>query len=277
MSLPTKHHQHRFHSPVALSIAGSDSSGGAGIQADLRHFQYFDVFGTTAITAITAQNGAGVQAVELMPAAMVQAQLQSVLSGMPVAAAKTGMLGNHDIITAVAQTWQSMNQQRQTQGLAPIPLVLDPVMVATSGAALLQSDATQCLLECLLPQATVVTPNLPELAALTGSPLTNAHEKRQAAEQLLQRGCQAVLMKDGHGDGQQIDDVLLTTQGEFHFGYPRLEGEFHGTGCATAASICAGLALGNDLHTTVEQALNHLHERLPLARASLCSDLRYLP
>lgn len=269
--------ENSFHSPVALTIAGSDASGGAGIQADLRHFQHFGVFGTTVITAITAQNGAGVQAVELLSAEMVRAQLQSVLTGMPVAAAKTGMLGNSDIIAAVAKSWQQANAERQQRGLAPIPLVLDPVMVATSGASLLQQDATQCLLEQLLPQASLLTPNVPELAALTGMPVDNAHEKRRAAEALMARGCPAVLLKDGHGKNDTIDDVLLSTEGEFHFRFPRLKGEFHGTGCATAASICAGLAHGKALASAVEQALDHLHQRLPLARASLCSELRYLP
>lgn len=256
--------------PVALTIAGSDSSGGAGIQADLRSFQRQRVYGTSVITAVTAQNGAGVQAVQRLPASLVSAQMESVFTGMPVRAAKTGMLGDTAIIQAVAASWR----QFATKDIA---LVVDPVMIATSGARLLDLDALQALRQDLIPLATLVTPNLPELQALTGMPVTRINERLEAAQLLLSWGCQAVLIKDGHGTGSRVSDILLSKQQRLEFRQSRLSGEFHGTGCTSSAAICAGLARGLPLHSAVDQALASLHSLLKSARPGLVGTVNYLP
>lgn len=256
--------------PVALTIAGSDSSGGAGIQADLRSFQRQRVYGTSVITAVTAQNGAGVQAVQRLPASLVSAQMESVFSGMPVRAAKTGMLGDTAIIQAVAAGWR----QFATKDIA---LVVDPVMIATSGARLLDPDALQALREELIPLASLVTPNLPELQALTGMPVTRTSERLEAAQLLLSWGCQSVLIKDGHGTGSRVSDILLSRQQRLEFRQSRLTGEFHGTGCTSSAAICAGLARGLPLHSAVDQALASLHSLLKSARPGLVGTVNYLP
>ncbi|GAB4189154.1 MAG: bifunctional hydroxymethylpyrimidine kinase/phosphomethylpyrimidine kinase [Wenzhouxiangellaceae bacterium] len=256
----------QYPTPAALTIAGSDSSGGAGIQVDLRSFQRQQVYGCTAITAVTAQNGVGVQALEILPAALVREQLVSILQGIPVAAAKTGMLGHAAIIQAVAECWRDCD----------IPLVVDPVMVATSGASLLPAAAIDSLRQHLLPLATLVTPNLPELAALTALPVEQPHQRLAAATRLLELGCDAVLIKDGHGGGAQVNDVLFDGDRQWRFTHPRLTGEYHGTGCASSAAICAALARGLTLADAVEYALDDLHQRLQSARPSLCGAVHYI-
>ncbi len=222
---------------AALSIAGSDSGGGAGIQADLRTFAAHGLLGTTAITAITAQNTLGVEAWEAVSVPLIVAQIRAVLSDLPVAAAKTGMLGTSAVIDAVAATLAGLER--------PVPLVVDPVMVATSGHRLLEPEAEATLARTLLPLATVLTPNLPEAAVLSGLPREappEAHARRIGAiapEAWL-------VIKGGHGDGDLSIDIAFGPRGErFELALPRVRTlSTHGTGCTLSAAITAGLALG---------------------------------
>jgi hydroxymethylpyrimidine/phosphomethylpyrimidine kinase len=229
----------------ALTIAGSDSGGGAGIQADLKTFTAFRVFGMSVITAVTAQNSVGVQGVENLPPAFVARQLQSVLSDFGADAAKCGMLSTAPIIEAVAV------------GLAehPVPkLVVDPVMVAKSGDPLLQPDARRALIERILPLALVVTPNLPEAEALAGLAVASRADMEEAARRIGALGPRYVLVKGGHLKGDALD--LLWNGRDFTaFSAPRVESaNTHGTGCTFSAAIAAGLARGQALGDAIREA-----------------------
>jgi hydroxymethylpyrimidine/phosphomethylpyrimidine kinase len=229
----------------ALTIAGSDSGGGAGIQADLKTFTAFRVFGMSVITAVTAQNSVGVQGVENLPPAFVARQLQSVLSDFGADAAKCGMLSTAPIIEAVAA------------GLAehPVPkLVVDPVMVAKSGDPLLQPDARRALIERILPLALVVTPNLPEAEALAGLAVASRADMEEAARRIGALGPRYVLVKGGHLKGDALD--LLWNGRDFTaFSAPRVESaNTHGTGCTFSAAIAAGLARGQALGDAIREA-----------------------
>lgn len=241
--------------PIALTIAGSDSGGGAGIQADLKTFAALGVYGCSAISSLTAQNSCGVQGVLPVPPEFVNAQITSVLSDIPVAAIKTGMLAQADIIRAVAQTLADYPH---------LPLVLDPVMVATSGDRLLAEDAVDALIEELLPRALVITPNLHEAAALLNQPMAQSlAQMRGQAEQLLVMGARNVLMKGGHSSDEQATDLLLTGEGEFLFSSPRIATKnTHGTGCTLASAIAAGLAKKLSLQDAVQEAKTYLHNAL---------------
>jgi hydroxymethylpyrimidine/phosphomethylpyrimidine kinase len=243
--------------PVALTIAGSDSSGGAGIQADLKTFQAFRVFGTSAITAITAQNTLGVAAVHAVPADMVRAQVHAVATDLVPAACKTGMLATRELVEVVAE---SIVAERLPN------YVLDPVMVATSGDRLLADDAQSAVLERLLPLCAVVTPNLDEAAILVGRPVRNEHDMRTAAETLVQRGARAALVKGGHLEGELVVDVFFDGR-EFHtFAHPRIHTRStHGTGCTLSAAITAGLAHGRALPRAVADALDFVQSALASA------------
>lgn len=241
--------------PIALTIAGSDSGGGAGIQADLKTFAALGVYGCSAISSLTAQNTCGVQGVLPVPPTFVQAQIASVLCDIPVAAIKTGMLAQADIIQAVAQALAAYPR---------LPLVLDPVMVATSGDRLLAEDAVAALINDLLPKALVITPNLHEAAALLNQPVAqNLVQMREQAEQLLAIGARNVLMKGGHSSDEQATDLLLTNEGEFLFSCPRIATKnTHGTGCTLASAIAAGLAKKLSLQDAVREAKTYLHSAL---------------
>ncbi len=253
---------------AALTVAGMDSSGGAGIAADLRTFQAHGLHGAAAVTALTAQNAAGVQACQMVPAALVRAQIRSVLDGVAPAAVKTGMLGNRAIVDAVAVEL----------GTAGLPLVVDPVIVATSGARLLAPSAVATLCRRLLPLAAVVTPNLPELAALSGRAVSTPAAQRSAARILLDYGCGAVLVKGGHGRGRVICDRLITAGGEeYEFSHPRLVGQFHGTGCTLSAYLCAALARGAELEAATAAAIEALSGLLADAWPVPAGKLYYLP
>jgi hydroxymethylpyrimidine/phosphomethylpyrimidine kinase len=230
--------------PVALTIAGSDSSGGAGIVADLKTFEAHGVWGTVALTAVTAQNTLGVQAVEALTPEIVRAQISSVVADLGVDAAKTGMLASAAIVESVAMTVAQL-------GVAP--LVVDPVMVATSGGRLLDPDALAAVRELLLPLATVVTPNLAEAAALTGLDVADRAGMERAARALADMGPQVVLVKGGHLGGDTSPDCLLVAGGEpVWLEAARLavgggaRGEVHGSGCVLSAALCAELARGMD-------------------------------
>ena len=222
--------------PVALTIAGSDSGGGAGIQADLKTFQAFGVFGTSAITAITAQNTLGVSAIQKIEPSVVAAQISAVADDLSPAALKTGMLADAPIIEAVTAAIRDTGLQQ---------LVLDPVMVAKSGARLLQEDAVSALRASLLPLADVVTPNLPEAAILAERPADTIDDMRAVAEELVARGAKSALIKGGHLSGNLLVDLFFDGNDWHEWRDERLETRHtHGTGCTLSAAICAGLALG---------------------------------
>ena len=231
--------------PKALTIAGSDSGGGAGIQADLKTFSAYRVFGLSVITAVTAQNSVGVQGVENLAPAFVARQLRSVLEDFEVDAAKCGMLSTAPIIEAVAGA------------LAEHPidkLVVDPVMVAKSGDPLLQADAVEALRRRILPVALVVTPNLPEAEVLSGMTVTNREEMEEAARRIGKLGPRHVLVKGGHLKGDAVD-ILWNGREVTAFQVPRIESSnTHGTGCTLSAAIAAGLAKGRPLAEAVREA-----------------------
>jgi hydroxymethylpyrimidine/phosphomethylpyrimidine kinase len=231
---------------TALTIAGSDPSGGAGIQGDLKTFHGHGVYGMAVITALTVQNTRGVTGVHDVPADFVREQLEAVLDDMPVGAAKTGMLSVPATIHAIA----TVLAQR------PVPhLVVDPVMVATSGDPLIRDDAVEVVVERLFPLATVITPNLPEAARLLGRAIEGEDAMRAAARDLLALGPNAVLLKGGHGDGAEVVDLLVTGEGAREFRDARIDTPHtHGTGCALAAGLAAQLARGAALPDAVDVA-----------------------
>jgi len=236
----------RTQLPVALTIAGSDSGGGAGVQADLKTFAALGVHGTSAITCLTAQNPRGVRAVEACSPAIVREQIAAVFAELPPRAAKTGMLFSAEIIHAVARSWRARK----------CPLVVDPVMVATSGAKLLEPDAVRALERELLPRATLLTPNVAEAEALLGTRLRVPEDLRAAARALHERfGC-AVLAKGGHlATGREAIDVLFDGATEWLLTAPRVRGvRTHGTGCTYSAAVTAFLARGEKLEAAVRQA-----------------------
>lgn len=223
--------------PVALTIAGSDSSGGAGIVADLKTFEAHGVWGTVALTAVTAQNTLGVQAVEAISPELVRAQIASVVSDLGVAAAKTGMLASAEIVESVAMTVAQLGVQ---------PLVVDPVMVASTGGRLLDPDAVEAVCDLLLPRATVLTPNLAEAAVLTGFEVADRAGMERAARALAELGPEVVLVKGGHLGGDDSPDCLLVAgEAPIWLEGPRLATRgAHGSGCVLSAAICAELARG---------------------------------
>ncbi|GKV57649.1 hydroxymethylpyrimidine/phosphomethylpyrimidine kinase [Sporosarcina sp. NCCP-2222] len=231
--------------PVSLTIAGSDSGGGAGIQADLKTFQELGTFGTSVLTAITAQNTLGVHAVQPIESDIVAAQLDAVLSDFTVGAAKTGMLLSADIIKAIAETLRSYPS---------FPLVIDPVMIAKGGASLLEQSAVEALKEYLLPNAAVLTPNIPEAEVLTGLPIHTLTDMERAANQLLQMGTQAIVVKGGHRKETEFaEDLFISNTGvRFLLRTKRIETkDTHGTGCTFAAAITAELAKGKPVSEAV--------------------------
>jgi len=238
----------RKTTPIALTIAGSDSSGGAGIQADLKTFTVLGVYGASVITAITAQNTRGVQAVLTLPPDIIAAQMASIASDLAVGAIKTGMLADRATVETVADGLVRFEG---------VPLVVDPVMVATSGDVLLAPDAIDAVRTRLLPRASIVTPNLHEAARLleTGVAASLDEMERQASA-LLALGPKAVLLKGGHGTGPSATDIYATAEGEsLRLTAPRIATRnTHGTGCTLAAAIAARMAAGDTLSQAVETA-----------------------
>ena len=233
--------------PIALSIAGSDSSGGAGIQADLKTFAAFGVYGASVITALTAQNTSGVSGIHQVPAEFVTAQIDAVFSDLAVGAVKIGMVAHPPVIEAIVA---GLNRW------SPTHVVLDPVMVATSGDRLLAAEAVDALRTKLIPLASVITPNLPEAAALLDEDVARdeaAVEKQ--GRRLLAMGCKAVLIKGGHGEGAESIDYLVDSSGVTVLAAPRIATKnTHGTGCSLSSAIAAGLAKGKDMETAVRNA-----------------------
>lgn len=244
---------------IALTIAGSDSGGGAGIQADVKTFSALGVYGASVITAITAQNTLGVTAIHDVPADVIAAQIDAVMSDLAVNAIKIGMLSRVDTIQAVAAGLQRH---------AAVPAVLDPVMVAATGARLLQPDAQAAIVAQLFPLAEIVTPNLHEAAALLDC-ATAQDEAGMTAQgrALLAKGARAVLMKGGHGEGPDAVDLLVTPEGVARFSAPRHPTRnTHGTGCTLSSAIAAGLAKGLSLADATKQA------KAFIARAIVAAD-----
>ncbi|MFC5602632.1 bifunctional hydroxymethylpyrimidine kinase/phosphomethylpyrimidine kinase [Sporosarcina koreensis] len=238
---------------VALTIAGSDSGGGAGIQADLKTFQELGTFGTSALTAVTAQNTLGVHAVQPIGTDIVIAQIEAVLHDFTVGAAKTGMLFSAEIIEAVADTLDRHER---------IPLVIDPVMIAKGGASLLQETAIAALKEHLIPMAALLTPNIPEAEVLTGITILSMKDMENAANRLLRMGAGAVLLKGGHRiDITDAEDLFMSADDEcFLMRSRRIKTkDTHGTGCTFAAAITAELAKGVPMREAVVTAKHFIH------------------
>ncbi|MBO0996096.1 bifunctional hydroxymethylpyrimidine kinase/phosphomethylpyrimidine kinase [Bacillus sp. SD088] len=238
---------------VALTIAGSDSGGGAGIQADLKTFQELGVFGTSALTAVTAQNTLGVHGVYPMNANEVKKQICAVMDDFPVTAVKTGMLFSAEIIHEVVNTLQFYQVRN---------LIIDPVMIAKGGTSLLQNEAVEALKEVLLPMASIITPNIPEAELLTGIKVVTAIDIEKAAEVLLEAGAYSVVMKGGHLDNKEYaEDLFMSSCGKkFRLRSERIHTkDTHGTGCTFSAAIAAFVAKGMNLEEAVMEAKEYIH------------------
>ena len=231
--------------PIALTVAGSDSGGGAGIQADLKTFHQFGVFGTSVVTAVTAQNTRGVTAIHAVPLEVVDAQFRAVLGDLPPNAVKTGMLGSELLVRQIAETLAALDT----------PYVMDPVMVATSGDRLLDGGAEGALRDELLPLARLVTPNLHEAGILVGGEIVDLADMKEAARAIVALGADAALVKGGHLEGDAVD-LLYDGETEHVWRRRRIETRHtHGTGCTLSAAITAGLAGGRDLVTAVDRGI----------------------
>ncbi|MEO0480142.1 MAG: bifunctional hydroxymethylpyrimidine kinase/phosphomethylpyrimidine kinase [Planctomycetota bacterium] len=244
--------------PIALTIAGSDPSGGAGIQADLKTFTALGVYGSAVLAALTAQNTKGVSGVHQVPAEFLRAQLHAVLDDLRVDAIKIGMLGNREAIAAVVE---SFDQDRARF------VVLDPVMVATSGDRLIDEQAAAALRETLLPLCDLCTPNLAEAAVLLGTePARTDDDMLRQAQGIRELGARAVLVKGGHGSGSEARDVLVDQSGPSWFSAPRIATtNTHGTGCTLSSAIAALKARGEGLVPAIEQAKSYLHRAIVAA------------
>lgn len=273
--------------PIALTIAGSDSGGGAGIQADIKTFSALGVFATSAITAVTAQNTEGVRGIQAITPNIVRAQIEAVLDDFDVRAIKIGMLYNAETVRTVANT------------LIPcvsVPIILDPVMVATSGSKLLEEDAIQTIIDRFFPYTTLVTPNLPEAEYLSGIKITDTDTLFRAAERLREKGCKSLLIKGGHiSSGNEMIDHLFINTEKISFASPILEtNNTHGTGCTLSSAIAAYMALGKPLVEAVRLAkqyiesalregadvrmgkghgpVNHFFDPVPLRKTPICHE-----
>lgn len=235
---------------TALTIAGSDSGGGAGIQADLKTFAAHGVFGTSAITAVTAQNTRGVVCWQALPADLVTAQIEAVFGDIGADAVKIGMLATAAIVEAVAAAIRALDLPE---------VVVDPVMIAKAGDRLVDADAVEAMRSELLPNAHVVTPNVPEAEVLAGMPVRSLDDMRQAGERILRLGPRVVLVKGGHLDGPDSTDVACTEAGTFEVRRPRIETRHtHGTGCTLSSAIAANLARGLPDREAIEAAREYL-------------------
>jgi hydroxymethylpyrimidine/phosphomethylpyrimidine kinase len=240
---------------IAVTIAGSDSGGGAGIQADLKTFSALGVYGASVIAALTAQNTKGVTGIHDVPPDFIAAQIDAVFSDLDVRAVKIGMLSQPAVIEAVAAGLERWNAKN---------VVLDPVMVATSGDRLLNPDAVDVLKRVLIPRALVITPNLPEAAALLDEPLARSEDEMLAqAGRLRDRGAQAVLIKGGHSEGADSVDMLVLASSFTRLATPRVDTKnTHGTGCTLSSAIAAGLAKGLDLVAAAREAKVYVSEAI---------------
>ncbi|QAU23645.1 bifunctional hydroxymethylpyrimidine kinase/phosphomethylpyrimidine kinase [Dyella sp. M7H15-1] len=243
----------QYPPPIALTIAGSDSGGGAGIQADLKTFHAHHVHGLSVIAAITSQNTQGVSAVHPVPLGHIRSQIKAVFDDFPIAAVKTGMLGNAKTVRLVA---------RELRKRKPAWLVVDPVMISTSGSRLLDEDAVEAMVNELIPLADVLTPNLPEAETLLDYPLRTAKQLTDAGEALLALGAASVLLKGGHARGREIVDRYFDDRGIVEIRHARLPREGHGTGCTLASAIASELACGHTPRSAVRRATAYVHRAL---------------
>jgi hydroxymethylpyrimidine/phosphomethylpyrimidine kinase len=241
------------HLGRVLIIAGSDSSGGAGIQADIKAVTMMGGHAATAVTAITVQNTLGVHDVLALPLHLIEAQARAVLNDIGADAIKTGMLGTAAVVERVAAILDG----------ADVPVVVDPVMIAKGGAPLLEAAAVAAVRSLMVPRAALLTPNAPEAEALTGIAVTDLDGQRRAGEALLALGAKAVLMKGGHVPGDLVIDLLLTAAGEIRLEGPRIDTRHtHGTGCTLASACAAGIARGLPLETAVAEARAYVFEAI---------------
>jgi hydroxymethylpyrimidine/phosphomethylpyrimidine kinase len=234
-----------------LTIAGSDSGGGAGIQADLKTFAALGCFGTSAITAITVQNTMGVTGIHRIPAAIVEGQIIAVMDDIQPSSIKVGMVHSTELAITISNALQKYPR---------VPVVFDPVMVATSGDKLIEDDTIAVIKKALFPLSQLITPNLDEAVVLAGKPITNVQEMKEAATTLLQTGCKAVLLKGGHLKGEQVYDVYADQQGKqavFTSSYI-VSHNVHGTGCTLSSAIAAYIALGASLEDAIVQAREYI-------------------
>lgn len=250
-------HSRTLRYPVVLSIAGSDSSGGAGIQADLKTLSSLGVYGATAITAITAQNTEGVHSQLAIPAQMVYDQIVAVIEDIQPAVIKIGMLSNAEVANVVADALTRY----------ALPIILDPVMVSSSGHRLLSIEAQEVVKQRLLPMATLITPNIPEMEALTEMPLSTLDQKHAAASYLIALGAQAILLKGGHEEGATKTDILYSNTGagvdiSYHSTPTVVTKNIHGTGCSLSSAIAAYVARGLGLTEAVEAAKSYIFEAI---------------
>ncbi|WP_214742276.1 MULTISPECIES: bifunctional hydroxymethylpyrimidine kinase/phosphomethylpyrimidine kinase [unclassified Exiguobacterium] len=240
--------------PQVLTIAGSDSGGGAGIQADLKTFQELGVFGTSVITAITAQNTLGVHGIETISSEMITKQLDAVADDFQITACKTGMLVDAERIEAVANALERHRFEH---------VVVDPVMVAKGGASLLQESAVEALRTKLLPQATVVTPNIPEAEVLAGMTIRTEADRMKAAQAIQHLGVDVVIIKGGHTEEEDAVDLIMTGTEAFQVKAPRIQTkDTHGTGCTFSAALTAELAYGKTLRQAVVDAKQFIHQAI---------------
>ena len=233
---------------IALTIAGSDSGGGAGIQADLKTFQELGTFGTSVLTAITAQNTNGVHGVQAVDTDIIDGQLEAVMTDLRPKAAKTGMIFSPEIIALISE---------RLKQYGPIQLVVDPVMIAKGGASLLQEEAIEALRTKLIPLATVITPNIPEAEVLAEMTIRNEDDLREAANRILQLGAEHVIVKGGHSSDPQFSEDYIVSKNGSHFRLcsPRIDTEdTHGTGCTFSAAIAANLAKGMSVEEAITEA-----------------------
>jgi hydroxymethylpyrimidine/phosphomethylpyrimidine kinase len=243
-----------MQSPVietsVLTIAGSDSCGGAGIQADLNTFAAFGVYGASVVTAVTARNTLGVQAVEPISDRMIVDQLESIFEDLPITAIKTGMLPSVAGITILGEMLATIDPV--------IPMVVDPVVIEPEGKELTGDTALEAIQTHLFPLATLITPNLEEAEVLTCMTIRSMDDMEVAARELLNRGCKAVFLKGGRFGGDEITDLLMSRDGILTYTHGAFEGRFHGTGCALSSAVAAGLALGRSLPEAVQGAVDYV-------------------
>ncbi|HET6631592.1 MAG TPA: bifunctional hydroxymethylpyrimidine kinase/phosphomethylpyrimidine kinase [Rhodanobacteraceae bacterium] len=252
---------------MVLAIAGSDSGGGAGIQADLKAIAACGAHGTTAITAVTSQNTRGVTAVHMVPLEHIRSQIAAVFDDYEVAAVKIGMLGNRETAELVAEEMAARK---------PRQLVLDPVMIATTGARLLDEKAMDIMIRRLIPLADAVTPNLPEAEALLGMRISKPADAATAGARLREMGARTVLLTGGHGQGREIVDHFFDEDGELGLRHSRLRVTGHGTGCALASALAAGLATGLEPRVAARRAMMYVHQGLDSGYQPGASDLTVL-
>lgn len=244
-----------YRYPVALTIAGSDSGGGAGIQADIKTFSSLGVFGTSAITAITAQNTQGVRGIQAISPEILRGQIEAILEDFIVDAIKIGMLHNKDAVRIVSDTLHSH---------LSTPIILDPVMISTSGSKLLEDNAIRAIVDELFPKATLLTPNIPEAEYLSGIKINNEADVLLAARRLREKGCKAVLIKGGHVRGAEtIDFLFMNNDAPVRLVSPTIETpNTHGTGCTLSSAIAAYMALGKSLVEAVRSAKEYMNNAL---------------